>query len=92
MAGRPKHKWIVLHSAMAMKIPRKSGNKSLVDAYGKEIYNVRSIEPGDPVVFTTKLVDRLMEHGRGRKPRAKDFDDNEMPTYTPSEMAEESIN
>ncbi len=92
MAGRPKHKWIVLHSAMAMKIPRKVGKQVKRDSYGEEIYNVRSIEPGEPVVFTAKLVNRLMEHGRGRKPRAKDFDDMQIPKYTPSEMAEESIN
>jgi len=93
MATKPTHKWIVMHSSMAMKLPRVDVNgRPIVDRFGKEIYNVRSVEQGEPVVFTAELVDKLMEHGRGRKPRAKDFDDNKMPELSAVELADESVN
>lgn len=93
MATKPQHKWIVLHSSMAMKLPRRDpSGKPIMDRFGKEIFNVRSVEQNEPVVLTAELVDRLMEHGRGRKPRAKDFDDSQMPELSPSEMADESVN
>ena len=93
MATKPAHKWIVMHSSMAMKLPRRSAHGNpVVDRFGNDVFNFRSIEPGESVVFDAETVARLMEHGRGRKPRAKDFDDGKVPELSPSEMADESVN
>ena len=93
MASKPQHKWIVMHSSMAVRIPRRNSDGiPTVDRFGNGIFNVRSVQPDEPIVLDAAMVDRLLEHGRGRKPRAKDFDDKVMPDLSPAEMAEESIN
>ena len=82
-----------MHSSMSMKLPRvDASGKEILDRWGKGVFNVRSIQPDEPVVFTASLVERLLEHGRGRNARAKDFDDKKMPELSVTEMAEESIN
>jgi len=81
-----------MHSSMSMKLPRKdSSGNHVTDQFGKGVFNYRSIQPDEPIVLTASFAERLLEHGRARKPRAKDFDDKQMPDMTPTELADESI-
>jgi len=90
---KESHKWIILHSSMAIMLPRvdRQTGKQQMDRYNKPIWNYRGIEQDEPIVLTANFADNLMESGRGRKPRAKDFEDKIMPDYSPEEMADESI-
>ena len=72
--------WIVLHSGLALEVPRLDGQgKPVLDRFKREVKTQKVFITGEPYEFDSKTANRLCENGHARRARAADFEEGVIP-------------